>query len=250
MAIETDDIDEVSIGCLGKNHPTCPNVAVVEGFANGDPVKILLDSGSEVNVIQSDLVERLNLKPMRAKENIIARMANKSEELWTHYVNVTLRVGNRASDLNLYIAKKLDFPVIIRNNDIKLLGYALVRINNIKDPFQEKSKEKVHEIYSINDVEKYYPLCLQPKKEPKIKVPFQLKEGCKIVSKKPYRLSPEKLQWAKKKVAELLERNIIRHSTSKFATPVIPLKENGELRFCQDYRMINQEMELIHFHFQ
>lgn len=81
-------------------------------------------------------------------------------------------------------------------------------------------------------------------------MPFNLRENYNIVSRKPYRFSPEKIEWAKKKIQEMLDRNIIKLSTSRFATPVVLVpKENGDLRFCQDYRWINRETVFDPFHF-
>lgn len=60
------------------------------------------------------------------------------------------------------------------------------------------------------------------------------------VSYNPYRLSESHKQKLKDIIGELLENNIIRESTSPYASPIILVpKPNGELRLCVDYRKIN-----------
>lgn len=62
-----------------------------------------------------------------------------------------------------------------------------------------------------------------------------------MVAKAPYRLLLEKTDWAKAKINEMLKRNIIRESSSNYATPVVlHPKQGGVYRLCQDYRANNQ----------
>lgn len=56
----------------------------------------------------------------------------------------------------------------------------------------------------------------------------------------PYRLSESHRSQLKEMISELLANNIIRESTSSYASPIILVpKPNGTLRLCVDYRKLN-----------
>ena len=58
----------------------------------------------------------------------------------------------------------------------------------------------------------------------------------------PYRI-PEKLKaGVKKEIDWLLEQDIIGHSASPYASPLVPLtKPDGSTRLCVDYRRLNEK---------
>ena len=59
----------------------------------------------------------------------------------------------------------------------------------------------------------------------------------------PYRrIPPNQFQEVKQHIRELLQRDIIRESTSAYASPlVIVRKKNNEIRLCVDYRRLNKK---------
>lgn len=60
------------------------------------------------------------------------------------------------------------------------------------------------------------------------------------VSCRPYRIPFAKRTTVNVIIDELLELNIIRHSTSPYASPIVLVKkQNGEDRLCVDYRQLN-----------
>jgi len=68
----------------------------------------------------------------------------------------------------------------------------------------------------------------------------RLIDPIKTVHRRPYRLSIEEKQIVRNKVNELLLANIIRPSSSPFASPVLLVKKkNGSDRLCVDYRELN-----------
>ncbi len=63
----------------------------------------------------------------------------------------------------------------------------------------------------------------------------------KPVHQAPYRTSYKEKQVIKEQVQEMLERGIIRPSTSEFASPVVLVKKkDGKYRFCIDFRNLNK----------
>lgn len=72
--------------------------------------------------------------------------------------------------------------------------------------------------------------------------PYKLDTGdTPPISRKPYRPS---LQWKTKleqEIQSLLDHGIIRHSTSPWSSPIMPVpKKNGDVRLCVDFRALNK----------
>ncbi|CAI7762832.1 unnamed protein product, partial [Closterium sp. NIES-53] len=69
--------------------------------------------------------------------------------------------------------------------------------------------------------------------------------GAKPVSRAPYRLSPTELTDIKKQIEYLLDRQLIRPSTSPYDAPVLfTPKPDGSLRMCINYRALNKQTAL------
>ncbi|CAI7762938.1 unnamed protein product [Closterium sp. NIES-53] len=69
--------------------------------------------------------------------------------------------------------------------------------------------------------------------------------GAKPVSRAPYRLSPTELTDMKKQIEYLLDRQLIRPSTSPYGAPVLfTPKPDGSLRMCINYCALNKQTAL------
>ncbi|CAI7815254.1 unnamed protein product [Closterium sp. NIES-54] len=66
--------------------------------------------------------------------------------------------------------------------------------------------------------------------------------GSKPTFRAPYRLSPTELADMKKQIKYLLDKGLIRPSTSPYGAPVLfTPKPDGSLRMCIDYRALNKQ---------
>ncbi|CAI7805519.1 unnamed protein product [Closterium sp. NIES-53] len=66
--------------------------------------------------------------------------------------------------------------------------------------------------------------------------------GSKPTFQAPYRLSPTELADMKKQIEYLLDKGLIRPSTSPYGAPVLfTPKPDGSLRMCIDYRALNKQ---------
>lgn len=72
---------------------------------------------------------------------------------------------------------------------------------------------------------------------------IRLKDPCKVVHRRPYRLSIEEKEIVRNKVNELLAAQVIRPSSSPYASPVLLVKKkDGSDRMCVDYRRLNDNI--------
>jgi hypothetical protein len=71
-------------------------------------------------------------------------------------------------------------------------------------------------------------------------VPDKLQPGTTPISKRPYRMQPTELAELKKQLQELLDKGVIRPSTSPWGCLALFVKKKDEsLRLCIDYRPLN-----------
>lgn len=66
------------------------------------------------------------------------------------------------------------------------------------------------------------------------------------VHQPPYRVSHREREIIREQVDDMLNKGVIRESSSAYASPVVLVrKKNNEWRFCVDYRRLNQKMKDI-----
>jgi hypothetical protein len=74
-----------------------------------------------------------------------------------------------------------------------------------------------------------------------VQLEINLEPGVTPASKAAYRLSPAEMEELKAQLAVLLEKGLVRPSTSPWGAPVIfAPKADGGLRMCLDYRALNK----------
>ena len=118
--------------------------------------------------------------------------------------------------------------------------FAILLKNKNKNSFGEKQNPDVEKI--LLEYEDVFPEKLPKGLPPKRNHTFDilLKDNCEPKKRGIYRMSPKELEEVKRKIDELLEQGFIRPSTSPWAAPVLfASKKDGTLRFCVDYRALN-----------
>jgi hypothetical protein len=70
---------------------------------------------------------------------------------------------------------------------------------------------------------------------------IELVPGTAHIAQRPYRMNPQELEELKKQLADMLNKGLIRPSTSPWGSPVIFVdKQDGTIRLCVDYRKLNE----------
>ena len=69
---------------------------------------------------------------------------------------------------------------------------------------------------------------------------IELIPGAQPINTRAYRLPPDQKDEVEKQLREMLQKGLIRHSSSPFASPVLLVrKKDGSWRFCINYRKLN-----------
>lgn len=81
--------------------------------------------------------------------------------------------------IRLYVIEgKIDYPVILSYRTIKAFGFRMkapeIEINTCVQARPKSRVAPIHKVYPITDIEKFYLEAMKEKKEPKIKVAFEL----------------------------------------------------------------------------
>nr|GEY46325.1 putative reverse transcriptase domain-containing protein [Tanacetum cinerariifolium] len=104
---------------------------------------------------------------------------------------------------------------------------------------EKKSDEKrLEDIPVVKEFSNVFPEDL-PGLPPVRQVEFQIDliPGTAHVARAPYRLAPSEMQELSNQLQELIDRDIIRPSTSSWGAPVLLVKKkDGSFRMCIDYR--------------
>ena len=71
------------------------------------------------------------------------------------------------------------------------------------------------------------------------------------IKQRPRRLPYAHREEAERQIKQMLDEKVIRHSVSPWSSPIVLVyKKSGELRFCVDYRKLNQITAMTHILYQ
>ncbi|CAK1595077.1 unnamed protein product [Parnassius mnemosyne] len=227
---------------------------------SGMKLSFIFDSGSECSLIKQSKSDHLEgyrfhdqilLKGIGVNSIISPLQVRCSLCIQGLPLNVTFHVlPNECTNKEVLLGRDIlqnEVSVEINSNSIhffkpKITNFC-TKLNNglqtIDTDLTGSDKEKLISIlnkYSNNFINQL-PTTQVTTGELKI----QLIDPSKIAHRRPYRLSPLELEIVNNKVKELLDANIIRESSSPFASPTLLVKKkDGSDRLCVDYRELNK----------
>ena len=221
-------------------------------MVNGVLVRALFDSGAECDAA-SDRVVKANKWPVHKSPMSVARF---DSSVVTSPGSVTFDVvlpeshpispGARVATEALVI-HGMPYDVIIGEPTLRQLGIGLAFIGSATRSEENKSRTSGR-VGCLADVSRLFPDLLKETMDPRVEVDFSLRDPTLITAQKPYRLSRDRAQKVAAEIESQLQRGLIRHSSSLFAAPVVPVvKPNGSIRLCQDYRLLNANTDLDPF---
>lgn len=161
-----------------------------------------------------------------------------------------VKYQNRTIEVKALVMNDVNFSFILSRPDMRRLKLNIswkdeLTIDSTLEENCLAQETQVRTVRNADEILTTYPelICVgaYPPATPFLEVPFKLRDT-NVVRKKPYPLSHEKKVWLKNELQQMLDANIIRPSTSPFASPItIVPKEDGTFRLCTDYRLINRQ---------
>lgn len=244
---------------------------------NQEPVCALVDSGSAVSVIdyawflEYDSVGKF--AELRPPSQGCATAGGQRLPLLGE-CRVWLRICDFTWPITILVAKKLSVPVILGADCLKKIGFVL---DFASKSFHFKFAPSVSiawcscrlaaQVNSISLSEEKIELGHLTRSQQEqlrsslgrfsdvlvdrlgvtnlIKYKIQLTDDVPV-RQGPYRLSPPKMAFLRKKIAQMLQDGVIRPSTSPYASPIflVPKPEKNDYRPVVDYRMLNKKVIL------
>ncbi|KAL0830207.1 hypothetical protein ABMA28_003662 [Loxostege sticticalis] len=239
------------------------NSDITPAVVDGVPVDVLIDSGAlDVSLISSDVVKYISGQP-KPRRCVLKGISDK-EIVATSFVTATVEFSDISVEVDLVVvpAVYMNAPIIIGTDVLNRDGITYVRTKD-RQYLMRSTNTCLH----INSVE--------PAHQPKINTPLQGEELESLMSVinefsdflisgtaattvrtgemeikltkptpvvyRPYKLSYQEKLIVREITKDLLEKGIIRHSNSEFASPIILVKKrDGSDRLCVDYRALNR----------
>ncbi|XP_012851409.1 PREDICTED: uncharacterized protein LOC105971108 [Erythranthe guttata] len=261
--VDFDEQQQISLHAIGGE--SGKKAMRVSGKLENSPVEMLADNGSSLNILNSELAQRLRLKVKPIKPFLV-RMANgKKLECSARYEIVPMHVNGYDFRANLYPLPIDGLDVVSGGSRIFAKGgreekdieiselHALIgdwkaggELFGVAASFD---REETSEVVGTDNVEiknlltefldiQTEPETLPPQREFDHRI--RLHDEATVVNVRPYRYTHFKKNEIEKQVAALLKSGLMQPSTSPFSSPVLLVKKkDGSWRFCTDYRGLN-----------
>ena len=152
-SIPVGDFSEKSLGMLqlGSIHPT----ALVE--VNGIPARVLFDTGSSSSFICTDLLTKLNSKPVRTELKIIEQLYKGIVKRKVEIYKIKIKSRILDYEINIEVGNTgKDILTFLPNPDVSRLKGKYPRIKNLlfSDEHERGEKLPVHIILGARDINK------------------------------------------------------------------------------------------------
>ena len=210
----------------------------------------LVDTGASISVVSEELARQIFTK--EGRPYLLTRVETSVTSATGHGLHILGQMETKVSGVGV-----VSF-LVIRNlsNHQCIIGWDLLHKFGVElsenrltwgGETYELTPYSVPESYNIEVdgltrvVRKYRSVFGQPDRLKEAKVPpMEIITNGAPIHQRPYRTPLVKREAIDKEIDKMLEMGIIRKSTSPWGSPVLLVpKKDGELRFCVDYRRLN-----------
>lgn len=236
--------------------------------STGKLISFLFDSGSACSLIKHSLVEQL---PGSVRNDTIYLTGIGGEDIKcsTQILSQVLIQGISVSILFHVVPDQMLVESALIGRDILDQGLH-VEINNDSIKFSSRkypnaSNEASNLDFSSIDTDltgedkkrlfnilcrysEYFIEGMPTRRVTTGEMNIDLIDPYKVVQRRPHQMSPAEKAIVREKVQSLLDANIIRESSSPFASPIVLVKKkDGTDRLCVDYRELNANTRPEHY---
>jgi hypothetical protein len=230
---------------------------------NNHPAVILFDSGSSHSFISQAFTKKYDQKIVELE--CAYRISSAGADLLTNQIvrGVTLNIADKQYKLNLIVMPGLVLDMIMGMNWMNNMGVVIDvggRSISLKEPvgegtFQITLPRRIDLASTTCAVQntllaKILVVCefpdifldelpgLPPDRD--VEFAIELIPGTPPISRRPYQMPPNELAELKKQLQDLLNKGLIRPSSSEWGCPALFVKKkDNSLRMCVDYRPLN-----------
>ena len=216
----------------------------------------LVDTGASISVINKELAQQICTK--EGRPYLLTKTHATVTSATGHGLQICGTLEAKVSGIGIvsfHVVQGLsNHSCIIGWDELQKHGFQLnkseIRWGNTVfqlDPYTKQGIAEIHHTpHSPNlqkVIEKYKAVFGRPNQLQQAQVPpMEIKTTGYPIHQRAYRTPLAKREAIDKEIDKMLEQGIIRESSSEWASPVLLVpKKDGELRFCVDYRKVNDQ---------
>jgi predicted aspartyl protease len=274
--IQSDDDDE-SLQSFDGNEVVICNVSGKSAWVvicvNGEKCNALIDTGSALTILKSSFGSEIE----SSDHSVRSATGHKLHKICSAVVN--FEIGDLKTKRKVYVWDGLESHIIGYDilkeygSNVNLKDMKLMLDNHVIPLYTYSEINLISQINTLTDISKgIYPVPDVVISQI-IKLPDEYREQATNLfqefaelfrtdilgtSKRfqheihltdttpvrlmPYRISPALYPKVQEKIQEMLDKGVIRNSTSAYSSPVVIVnKKDGSIRLCLDYRKVNEK---------
>ena len=253
--------------------PTIPKLDLVQitltfGHLHLDA---LVDTGSSLTIISVETLAFLREQTkavVALKETELAAMSASGDQIrFQNKAIIHFKIGHLSWDFSFQVAKDLPVPIIL-GSDFLTKSKAIINMANHTlafpfgtpkvfslvcsapeqpaDTYQMGENLSQHQKQAVRDLLSRFPNTITKTLGRTNILKYHIRVNSdKVVRCKPYQYSPPKMTQMREHINDLLQKGIVKPSSSQYASPafLVP-KKGGKTRMVVDYRKINSIIDL------
>lgn len=221
---------------------------------NGKETQAVLDTGATVDIVNAQRVHAWEIRPGR---QIKVRDFRGVPHLCSDWCSLSLTVGDAKVRVSALVLNGLPYEFLIGRETMRKCKLNIHYDDSLS--FGDTAMTVIREdtcgkgvvggrLETWEDVRRDFPNVVTDSDYPRpVKgyvVDFEITPG-PVISRKPYQLSRQKIDWLVTELAKMEKHGIIRKTNSPYGSPItLAPKADGSWRLCTDYRAINARTEL------